>query len=246
MNKDVDLGKYLQAGIFPLKKGFPKRLKVFSCDTETADGIPYMLQFYDGKDISLFEVDRHTVYPTFMQYLKERCVSKGYAHIVFFHNLEFDISAILDEKKEMFQYLKPPPFVCTDEQGEEIGRTQLWAQKTWFGKVKFPSGLNVSLVDSTHFVMGSLYDISRKLDLPHKKPKRPKGIEEGKEPQSLDDHEIREYVEQEILAEYDLAMYIIDMHKKYDAGLSISSSDFSAKVFKKHFLRSILTLTVSD
>jgi hypothetical protein len=236
MQKDVMIPPYLMHGVFPAKRGFPKEFQVIACDTETANGSPYLIQFYDGAEITLKETDTDRIFNEFMSYVRERCRYKGRSTIVFFHNMQFDITAILDKKKEIFQYQHPPVIECVEE-GKKIGELELFAQKTWWGRARFDNGATVNLVDSAHFIQGSLFNISRQLGLAHLKPERPQGVSEGKEIQSLDDPEFKSYVEQEILAEHDLAMFVITMHQEYDVNFSVSSSQFASKVFKKHFLK---------
>ncbi len=240
MDKHITIPHYLVLGVFPSKRGFPKDHEIIVCDTETAMGKPYLIQFYDGEDITLREVDTDTIFPVFIKYLNEKCMHKGTSRIVFFHNMQFDITAILDKYPEIFQYNKSPTVICPGEDGNEIGRVKLYCQKTWYGSVKLPNNATVNLVDSANFMQGSLYDLSRKLNLKHKKPERPKGVEEGKKIQSLDDPEFKSYVEKEILSEYDLASYIINMHSHYNVNFSVSSSQFASKVFKKHFLDKVI------
>lgn len=213
MMKKIIVPHYLKERIIPIKRGFPKNCKVFVGDVETANGKPYLLTLYDGKDITLIEVTPENIEIEFVKYLMDKCRSKNYSNIMFFHNLPFDLTAILNQNESMFEYQKPPIFE-TVWNGCTIGMTEVFAQNPWFANVTVNKGVRIKLVDSTSFIPGSLEQLSRKLNLEHKKPKRPEGVTEGKYVQTLEDPEFRNYVEQEILTQYDLAMYILDMHKK--------------------------------
>lgn len=243
MKKKIILPSYLTVSVNPLKRGFPKYYKVFVADVETANGKPYLLTLYNGEKIELIEVKPETIEIEFVKYLKENCKTKGCTYLLFFHNMQFDITAILNQNEHMFEYLNPPIFVTHDQEGNKLGETKVYAQKVWYGRVIVNKGVRVKLLDSTNFIIGSLYNISRKLNLDHKKPERPKGVEKGKEVQSLKHPEFKHYVTQEILAEYDLANYIVDMHRKYNVNFCVSSSQFASKVFKKHFLKEPITQT---
>ncbi len=170
MNKKITLPPYLQLGVKPLKRGFPKYYNVFACDVETANGLPYLLTLNDGEYTELIEVTPESIVIEFMRYLEDKCRSKNYTNIMFFHNLQFDITAILNQNEEMFEYLNPPIFEILDEWGDTLGEIKVFAQKVWYGNVTVNKGVRVKLLDSANFITGSLYNISRSLDLEHKKP----------------------------------------------------------------------------
>ena len=112
MNKDVILPIYLREGIKPLKSGFPKKPNLIVFDTETESsttGDPYLLTFYDGYTPTYIKVTSETVLPEFMKYLDNHCSTRD-TSILFAHNLEFDIGAVLSKEQEtIFKWRKPPP-----------------------------------------------------------------------------------------------------------------------------------------
>lgn len=232
MDKEVKLPKYFWDGIKPLKNHFPANINLIVFDTETEDGIPYLLTFYDGLKPTYIRVTQETVLDEFMNYLFQRC-SKNKTNLLFAHNLPFDLTAVLCEyERELFQYLKPPLLE------HELGVIEIFAQKTWFAQIHFQNKASLKVIDTGNFIRGSLYELSRKLNLPHKKPKRPESVKEGKKPRTGEEwRRLIDYCREEILSTYDLAQFILDMHRRYDTAVSVSASHFASKVFKKHFLK---------
>ena len=235
MKKKIFIPSYLINGIIPYKNCFPRKYKVFACDVETSEGKPYLLVLFDGNRARYIEVTPETIADEFLGYLTKNCTEKNCSHIAFFHNMEFDLPAILTkEETSIFPY-QNPPLVRSKSCGAEVS---IKAQKTWFAHVTLRNGVRIKLVDSADFIKGSLHQISRKLNLKHKKRQRPKFVVEDKKPSSYEERkELQRYCCDEIHAEHDLAMFILEMHKKYDVGFSVSSSQLAMKVFRKHFLK---------
>ena len=64
-------------------------------------------------------------------------------------------------------------------------------------------------------------------------------VNEGRSPKDRREWQILYlYCFDEIKAEYELAQYILEMHKRYDCGIGVSASSFASKVFRKHYLKS--------
>lgn len=233
MDKEVKLPKYLWDGVKPLKNHFPKNVNLMAFDEETEDGIPYLSTHYDGIKPTYIRVTKETVLDEFMKYLGERCVNHR-TNLLFAHNLQFDLTAVLCQHEvKLFQYLNPPKLEHPFGTFERI-----YSQKVWFTRIKMKNGARVSVIDTSSFIRGSLYDLSRRLNLANRKGLRPKFVMEGKKPRTREEwQELYRYCRAEILATYDLAQFILDMHKRYDTAISMSASQFASKVFKKHFLK---------
>ena len=233
VDKEIKLPKYLWEGVKPLKNRFPRNINLIVFDTETEDGIPYLLTFYDGIKPTYIRVTKETILDEFMSYLFQKC-PKHKTDLLFAHNLHFDLTAILckDETK-LFKWRNPP------EYEHPLGTfTKIYCQKVWFARLRLKNGAHVKVFDTGSFVRGKLFDISRDLNLKHKKELRPEFVKEGKKPKTRSEwQDLYRYCRAEILATYDLAQYILDMHRCYDTAISISASQFASKVFKKHFLR---------
>ncbi len=233
MDKSVELPRYLAGGVKPLRNSFPRNVNLMVFDTETEDGIPYLLTFHDGIRPAYIRVTQRTVLDEFMRYLSQRCANHR-TNLLFAHNLQFDLTAVLCEKEdELFRYLNPPKLEHPLGTFEKI-----YSQKVWFARIGLRNGAYIKVIDTGSFVRGSLYEISRKLNLNHQKGIRPEFVREGKKPKTRSEwQDLYRYCRVEILATYDLAQYILDMHKRYDTAISVSASQFASKVFKKHFLK---------
>lgn len=132
----------------------------------------------------------------------------------------------------------PRPYPREEVLGQILGFAKIYAQSTWFAQIRLRNGANVKVIDSNNFIKGSLYNLSRELDFKYKKRKRPRFVKEGRSPRNRKEwKELYRYCGEEIKAEYELAEFILEMHKEYDVGITISSAHFASKVFRKHFLR---------
>jgi hypothetical protein len=241
VDKIVKIPQYLSEGIKPLKNHFPSNVNLIVFDTETEDGIPYLLTFYDGVKPTYLRVTQETILDGFMNYLSRRC-PKCKTNLLFAHNLQFDLTALLSKhERELFQYLNPPKLEHPLGTFERI-----YSQKVWFARIKLRNGAIVKVIDTGSFLRGTLYNLSRKLGLANRKPERPSFVKEGKKPKNKEDWRILiDYCRKEILSTYDLAQHVLEMHRHYDVAISISASQFASKVFKKHFLRAKIPQTPS-
>ncbi len=201
-------------------------------DIETENGRPYFLTLYDGKEVKFFKVNERTIIRIFLSYLEKRC-PKNRTNVMFAHNLQFDLTALLSKNEfEIFRYRQPPLIA------HPKGTMQVYSQKIWFAKVCMTkNNARVKILDSANFVHGQLYHISRDLGFKTPKPKRPYFVEAGRAPKNREElYRLHGYCRAEIKAEYELGQFILDMHQQYNCGIAISASQLSSKVFRKHFL----------
>ncbi|MCJ7455711.1 DNA polymerase [Candidatus Bathyarchaeota archaeon] len=240
MDKNVFLPGYLADGVKPLKNHYPRNVNLFAFDTETAQGEPYLLTFNDGREISFIDVSKNTVLDRFFEYLESHCTKSKRVHwtnLLYAHNLQFDLTAILSQREtEIFRFLHPP------QVEHKNGTIKVYCGKTWFAQVRLKNGTYVKVLDSANFIKGSLYDISRSLALTTSKPKRPYFVENGRAPRNKDEWwRLRGYCRAEIMAQYELAQFILRMHEQYNCGICVSASQLSSKVFRRHYLKSLIS-----
>jgi len=234
MDKQVIIPKYLQDAINPLSRGYPKKVKLLVFDVETENGKPYFLIFNNGEKVAYFKVTPEDILDIFLKYLNEQTV-KNQCNILLAHNLQFDLFAVLCKReREIAKYRNPPPVI------HHLGTfTKIVYMKTQFAQLKLKNSAHVKLIDSFNFVKGSLKNISIKLGFKNKKRDRPCFVNEGRAPRNRKEwQKLYLYCNSEIKATYELAEFILEIHKEYDCGICVSSSQLASKVFRKHFLKS--------
>lgn len=234
MDKQVIIPQYLREEINPLSRGYPKKINLLVFDVETENGKPYFLIFYDGTKPKYFKVTEENILDRFLEYLNDKCV-KNQCNILFAHNLQFDLFAVLSKKeREIAKYRNPPPVI------HPLGTfTKIVHTKTQFAQLKLKNSAHVKLVDSFNFVKGSLKNISIKLGFKNKKRNRPYFVNDGRAPRNRKEwQKLYRYCNSEIKATYELAEFILKIHERYDCGICVSSSQLASRVFRKHSLRS--------
>jgi hypothetical protein len=238
MDKTVILPFYLRERIAPLRQGYPQKVKVLVFDTETEDGNPYYLTFYDGQKVTSRHVDETLILEEFFTYLLEHCTSKKHSYILYCHNIGFDISAVFDSHKELFR-LKTTVFIWKDKKsGKILAKAKFFTNKIWFLQINLWNGVTIKVVDTASYMKGSLYKLSRILNFKYKKYERPFFVSQGKKPSNPQEWNILKiYCYHEIKAQYELAKYILGMHEKYDVPFTVSIAQLASKIFRKHFLK---------
>ncbi len=242
MGKQVVLPPYLRHGIRPLKQGFPKRVRLLVFDTETCDGKPYLLTFFDGEHACCIKVNSETVLDKFLKYLIEHCTSKKYSYILFAHNLPFDLTAVFTKHEtKIFNYRTCSYKHLDKETKQPVATVRFFSHKVWFAQIRLANGVNIKVVDSASFLKGSLYELSRTLHFKYVKRERPSFVEEGKKPKSRAEWlELYRYCYDEIRAEYELAKYILNMHQTYGVTFTVSIAQLASKIFRKHFMKEVI------
>lgn len=277
MNKLVYVPFWMRESVDPLVRGFPKNINIIVFDCETDEGIPYLITFYDGNEVTYKWINRNekikidltrdwrkirgtkkgeivktdkTEYintskaiEIFIEYLKTHIKKKG-VNVIWAHNLEFDIGAIMDEiLLQLYEYNhnEPAKWTKVDDNGDTFqielkGRQQMWG-KIRLGNIDKKKTHFILLTDTYNFIPGSLYKISRDLNLTHSKPARPQHINEGRRPKNkLEREATQRYCRPEILATYDLAQWIIDFHREYDVPISVSMAHLGSEILRKRFM----------
>ena len=236
MIKNVEITKFVKQGLYRSKKGFPKRFKLFGCDTETCNGEPLSLQIYDGnpdKEVFFAWVNKDNILDVFVQYIKDNIELK-HPNIYYFHNLSFDMAVILYSKLKVFS--EKAHLVCDYE---DCHFDCLYGS-TNFMKIRYNKTM-IWVVDSLAFMGGgSLEKWAKTLNLSYKKMEHPEGLGDT-DYSKLDDNDplkkyFIEYAKTDVLTEYELGKWILEQHQKYDVSLAVSSANFSAKVFRKSYL----------
>lgn len=200
---------------------------VYGCDTETANGVPFMLQINDGKEVYMPYVSKETILDEFLDYFDRISADEDKEHyyIAFFHNLDFDLVALLYNfdlnlfKKTEFEF-----------------DYREWTINCYTGKRYFAyfkkRNKTIVLLDSFAYMPTSLEKMARDLHIPFKKLPKPEGLGE----KVLHSQEFSEYAKTDVLIEYEVGKWIMSLHEKYDTKFCVSLPQLSMRIFRHRFL----------
>jgi len=238
MIKSLYVPGYIRAGITKNHRGTPP-LTVMAGDTETCDGIPYLLQLVkEGQEPNVYDVTADTVLPTFLRWCYENTNARDkYAvNVLYFHNLAFDLGAILckqrDERFLLNQFtVEGDRWILDVKNGKcTFADLKLYAKDETKRETK-----RVLLIDSFSFYKSSLKDIAATLKLDHQKQDAPFD-QGGAEHMRFHRWEIESYAKQDALVELDLARHLVDLHHEYDVKPCVSLPQMAMRIFKHRFL----------
>lgn len=206
----------------PLNPNF----KVFGCDTETANGIPFLLQINNEKDnIKMFNVSAENIFDTFLKYIESQITQYEIA-ICFFHNLSFDLVALLKGIDETL--FKKSEF----EIKRQGWRCQFFCSKTWFARMR-KNHKQIIILDSKAFLPYSLEKVANDLKIEFKKLPKPEGLGD----KILTTPEFYEYAKQDVLIQQRVGEWIMKLHKEFDTRVSVSLPHLSSLIFRHFFLQ---------
>ncbi len=212
--------------IKPNHKSLNYNFKVFGADTETANGEPFLLQINDDKDnVMMLKVDKTNIFDIFLKYI-EKQIKKNEIAIVFFHNLKFDLVAMLKGiNEELFKK-------TTFKLNRNGWKCHFYVAKTWFAKLK-KNRKWIYIIDSNSFLPFSLERVASSLNIEYKKLKRPEGLGE----KILDSDEFYEYAKQDVLIERRVGDWIMKLHQQFDTRISVSLPHLASLIFRHYFLK---------
>ena len=204
--------------------------KIFACDTETANGDIFSFQIkYDNKN-EIYSVSPNNAFDKLMELIDNNIQHHQYAY-VFFHNLSFDLTALLKERYEK-EFLKNYfEFKWFDY------KCHIYCSKTWFCEfINRKRRTKIYFLDSHNFLPYSLKKVAEDLNLEYKKLEKPKGLGEKKFDINKD-KEFVEYALQDTNIQYEVAKFIMQIHKEFKARISVSLPQLSSRIFRHYFLR---------
>jgi len=228
--KEVAYPPYLIAnGITGARRGFNGPWLLAAFDTETVRGEPFKLQLAFGpepKDVRVWDVTPDTILGIFVSALGEWVRTRRLC-AVYAHNLKFDLSALLYNRRELFG-------TAAREFDLDCGEAVMHAyvDKLWFAKLDYGEHRMVWLVDSRAVFLGSLAKAAEMTGSPFAKLAHPEGLGRRR----LHGPEFEAYIRNDVLAGYHVARAIEAMHKDYDVPFSLSAPHFASRVFKRHYL----------
>ena len=204
---------------------------VHGADSETYRGRPMTLQFYSD-DLEYEEVlwvDEDTATQGFFEWadnLPRHCL-----HVVYCHNLEFDLP-------EFFWSFKEQLITAGGDFDLELAG---WRIRGVYGKPTFcrltnrKQNRSILIVDSALWFQGTLKKAAE-LFCPHlPKLTRPKNL--GTKKFSMRDTEFYNYALRDSEVAYWIGKSIQSLIREFDIMQPVSLADMSAKIFRHHFLK---------
>lgn len=200
-------------------------------DSETCEGEPNTLQFY-SEEAGVNEIifcDRRTATHKFFRFLDS--LQRHTLHVIYVHNLDFDLPEFLWESKERLVAVAGGEF--------EFSRGT-WRVSGVYGKPTFcrlreeKSKKQVLIVDSFLWFQTSLAKAADIVcpDFPKLKP--PKNL--GKVRFTPRDTKFCEYAMRDAVVGYHIGKVVQAIHAEFDIRQAVSLADMSAKIFRHHFL----------
>lgn len=222
----VHVPRFVKYGIRKAGGSCPKKFRLFGGDTETQDGSVRMLQVCDGVKVDCLRTNPAKALRDFLRHMQPLC-RPGYYNLIGFHNLTFDAEVMLLPWKD--RYMETKSF----ELNLGFCSISVCSGKIFFMDVDYGGGRTLHVRDTAKYVKGSLEKAAKKAKLPHQKSPKPAGLGE-KDPFHPD---VRPYAENDGWVTYDLTCWIWrELFQKYDVKPSVSFSQFSQRVYQKHFI----------
>lgn len=228
------LGKLACQKILPYREVYREQ-NVIVCDTETVRGKPESIQFYDGLKTELIYVNESTIYDVYCDYVAARI--KPQTSVWFFY-AQFDLPIIHYPFKDYFTY---------------DGHTQVYGEfefnyvtgKTWFGNHTYKRQQWVER-DAFQYVFTGLEKVAKDLAFTEMKKERPSWLGERKCKTEQEKKIFEEYAIQDVIVLWELVHWILNIHRQYDVGLSVSLADLCGKIFRKKFVDSPILATSQE
>lgn len=204
---------------------------VHGADSETYHGRPMTLQFYSG-DMEYEQclwVDEHTSTQGFFEWadsLPRHCL-----HVVYVHNLEFDLPEFFWSYKE--QLITTGGDFHFDVDGWHV--SGVYGKPTFCRLTHRHQSRQILIVDSYYWFAGSLKNAA-KLYCPHlPKLKTPKGL--GTKKFGMNDDNFYAYAMRDAEIDYHIGVSVQKIIREFDIRQPVSLADMAAKIFRHHFLK---------
>ncbi len=205
---------------------------VLVCDTETINGKPYTIQFFDGLKAELFYVDETSILDTYLDYIISH---KGKNLSVWFFYCQFDLPIIHYPYKNYFTF-------DNHQMGYGDFDFNYVTGKTWYGN-HLHKGTAWYERDAFQYVFRGLAKVAKDLKLTEQKLPRPPFLGERPWLTESEQKMFEDYAIADVLVLWELVYWILGLHRQYDVGLSVSLADLAGKIFRKHHVPSVIVPT---
>lgn len=230
--KSLVIPRWLRDGINPNERGTVIRKYLYGGDTETMAGEPITFQFFSeqAKRCDLVWIDDSRYASRALMKWCRSLVSHA-QHVVYIHNLEFDLVSFFWNKKQE---------LVTTTSGEFEFACEGWKVSGVYGAPTFAkltdsaSHRTVLLVDSFSYYRASLAKAA-KVFCPHlPKLERPEGL--GQRRFSKNDQTFIDYAMRDAEVAYYIGVALEALHQEFDLAQTVSVADMAARIFRHSYL----------
>jgi hypothetical protein len=226
--KNIILPVHIRAGIKHRKAGFPSDYRLFAGDVETCEGFPISIQLADSAThCDFIWTSKKDILPAFMGWMKNRLL-KHRVNVCFFHNLAFDLTALLYDHLDLLTASSVTFDLCG-------AKWEVLSDKVYYAKVKYKDGTVLHIIDSFRFYNTSLAKLGETFKTMTRKGPKPAGL--GKKHYMDKDADFIKYATDDALLGYEVGEHIIRMHQEFDVALSMSAPQFAMRVFTKYYMK---------
>lgn len=228
----LTIPRWLKDGITPNQRGSTVRKYLYGGDTETNGGRPITFQFFSeaaGRE-DLIWIDNPA---TASRILMKWCNSlQSHAqHVVYVHNLEFDMVSFFWDRKEKLVSTTSGEFEFTYGKWRIGG---VYGAPTFARMVDSSSHRTVLFVDSFSYYRASLAEAAKVFCPGLPKLERPDGL--GQRDFGPKDTAFCEYAMRDAVVAYYIGVALEELHGEFDLSQTVSVADMAARIFRHHFL----------
>lgn len=216
-------------------EGTYREQNVIVCDTETVKGKPYSIQFYDGLETRLEYVNEHTIFDCYLDYIQSHYETNL---SVWFFYCQFDLPIIHYPYKDYFTF-------DNHTMGYGDFDFKYVTGKTWYGNHSY-KGQQWFERDAFQYVFRGLEKIAKDLQLNLQKRPRPSFLGERGWKNTTEQKIFEDYAIADVLVLWELVYWILNIHRQYDVGLSVSLADLAGKIFRKKYVENPILPVTQD
>lgn len=228
--KSLYMSPWVRDGIPKAKRGSVVRKMIYGGDTETMRGRPISFQFY-GENLShmIFITDPQKATSILLGWCRR--LPSRVQHVVYIHNLEFDmVSFFWDHRNEL----------VASRSGEFDFIIDDWRIRGAYGAPTFcritdsSENRTIIFVDSYSYYRASLAKAATLFCPTLPKLERPDGL--GEKLFKRNDEEFIEYAMRDAIIAYHIGVSLEKLHDEFNIGQTVSVADMAARIFRHQFM----------
>lgn len=205
---------------------------LYGGDTETMDGAPISFQFYSEqakREDMIWINDPRDASKALMKWC--RSLVSHAQHVVYVHNLEFDMVSFMWNRKDELVSTASGEFEFECEGWRVAG---VYGAPTFTKLTDSANHRSVFLVDSFSYYRASLAKAAE-VFCPHlPKLARPEGL--GQKRFAKTDSEFVDYAMRDAVVAYHIGVALEGLHQEFDLSQTVSVADMAARIFRHSYL----------